>query len=159
MSGIAGPDTEEALRSACERRNIQPSVKEMESGYESEWMEMELLAAFRDNYSKLLRHMSPADQKLWATRRCYRLSQYRRVPRKRGVYLLVFRNRSSSGHIGYVGETGNLYDRMQGYHRDVISFGLNPDNYSFCWVLTPQHKAIETNLRTESSRVLRRLFG
>lgn len=148
VSGIAGPDTEEALRSACESRNIQPSVKEMESGYESEWMEMELLAAFRDNYSKLLRHMSPADQKLWATRRCYRLSQYRRVPRQRGVYLLVFRNRSSSGHIGYVGETGNLYDRMQGYHRDVISFGLNPDNYSFCWVLTPQHKAIEANLRT-----------
>lgn len=149
VSGIAGPDTEAALRTVCERRNTRSSVKETELGAsnESGQMEMELPTAFRDNYSKLLSHMSPADQKLWATRRCYRLSQYHRAPRQRGVYLLVFRNRSSSGHIGYVGETGNLYDRIQGYHRDVRFLGLNPDHYSFCWVLTPQHKAIEANLR------------
>ncbi|SDG93767.1 peptidoglycan-binding domain-containing protein [Nitrosomonas sp. Nm132] len=148
-TGIAGPDTEEALRVACENRGDQPSSEELEFGaiYESEWMEMELPAAFRDNYSRLLTHMLPADQGLWATRRCYRLSQYHRAPQQRGVYLLIFRHRSPSGHIGYVGESENLRERMQGYRRDAIFFGLNPDNYAFCWVLTSQHKAIEEGLR------------
>lgn len=150
VSGIAGPDTEEALKAACRKQNIQLPAKEMESNvtnYMGEWMEAELPSVFRNNYSKLLSYMSPADQKIWAGRRCYRLSHYRNTPQQGGVYLLVFRNRTPGGHIGYIGETGNLYDRMQGYHRDVIFLGLNPDHYSFCWVLTSQRKMIEANLR------------
>lgn len=149
VSGIAGPDTEAALRTVCERRNTRSSVKETELGAsnESGQMEMELPTAFRDNYSKLLSHMSPADRKIWAGRQCYRLSHYRSAPQQGGVYLLVFRNRTPGGHIGYIGETGNLYNRVRGYHRDVIFLGLNPDHYSICWVLTPQHKAIEASLR------------
>jgi len=117
------------------------------TNYMGEWMEAELPSVFRNNYSKLLSYMSPADQKIWASRRCYRLSHYRSAPQQGGVYLLVFRNRTPGGHIGYIGETGNLYDRVRGYHRDVMFLGLNPDHYSFCWVLTPQHKMIEANLR------------
>ncbi|MCC6916817.1 peptidoglycan-binding protein [Nitrosomonas sp.] len=150
VSGIAGPDTEAALKTACGKQNAQLPVKELESNVISrmgEWTAAELPAVFRKNYSKLLSYMSPADRKIWAGRQCYRLSHYRSAPQQGGVYLLVFRNRTPGGHIGYIGETGNLYNRVRGYHRDVIFLGLNPDHYSICWVLTPQHKAIEASLR------------
>lgn len=149
VTGIAGPDTEEALKDACKTRGRQLLPDEMEFGAhdESEWQEMELRAGFRANYNALLRHMLPADRGLWATRRCFRLSQYDRAPRQRGVYLLIFLNRTPSGQVGYVGEAENLFERMQGYRRDVFALGLNSENYAFCWVLTAQHKSIERGLR------------
>ena len=148
-TGIAGPDTEEALKSACERRGGRPSAAEMElgTGYENEWLERELPAAFRDNYNQLLSYMSPADRSLWATRRCYRLSQWDRAPAQGGVYLVIFREPMRAGRIGYVGESGNLRERMQGYRRDVIFLGLDPDNYVFCYVRTPERGIIEGRLR------------
>ncbi|SFD98638.1 peptidoglycan-binding protein [Nitrosomonas sp. Nm166] len=148
-TGIAGPDTEEALRSACERRDGQPSAEEMEfgTGYEGEWLEMELPTDFLDNYNRLLSSMSPADRSLWATRRCYRLSQWDRAPAQGGVYLVIFRKPMRAGRIGYVGESGNLRDRMQGYRRDAIFLGLDPDNYAFCYVRTPERGIIEGRLR------------
>lgn len=148
-TGIAGPDTEEALRAACERRGGQPSAEEMEygAGYESEWLEMELPAAFQTNFQTLVRRMKAKHQTLWDSKRCYPLSQWNNAPKQGGVYLLIFRNRSPSGHIGYVGQTGNLYVRMRVHHRQIRSHGLDPDSYAFCWYPTPQHKSIEESIR------------
>lgn len=148
-TGISGPDTEEALRAACERRGGQPSAEEMESDadYEGEWLEMELPAGFRTNYQTLVRRMKPEHRTLWNSKRCYPLSQWNNAPQQRGIYLLIFRDRSASGRIGYVGETRNLYDRMGVHHRQIRSHGVDPDNYAFCWHPTPRHKAIEEGIR------------
>lgn len=148
-TGIAGPDTEEALRSACERRGGELSAAEMElgTGYENEWLEMELPADFQTHFQTLVRRMKAKHQTLWDSKRCYPLSQWNNAPQQGGVYLLIFRNRSPSGHIGYVGQTGNLYVRMRVHHRQIRSHGLDPDSYAFCWYPTPQHKSIEESLR------------
>lgn len=148
-TGIAGPDTEEALRSACERRGGQPSAEEMEfgTGYESEWLELELPDAFQTNFQTLVNRMKAKHRTFWDSKRCYPLSQWNNAPKQGGVYLLIFRNRSPSGHIGYVGQTGNLYVRMRVHHRQIRSHGLDPDSYAFCWYPTPQHKSIEESIR------------
>lgn len=157
-SGIVGPDTEEALRAVCENRDgRRPSTEaEFAATYESggargavgEWAEMELPSKFRLNYDTLVNRMPPQHQRLWERSRCYLLSEWHRAPRKRGgVYLLIFRNPSRRSHIGYVGMTGNLYERMRGYNRDVIALGHDPNNYAFCWYETPQYQRIEQSLR------------
>lgn len=157
-SGIVGPDTEEALRAACENRDgRRPSTEaEFAATYESgsargavgEWAEMELPPRFRLNYDTLVNRMPPQHQRLWERSRCYLLSEWHRAPRKRGgVYLLIFRNPSRRSHIGYVGMTGNLYERMRGYNRDVLALGHDPNNYAFCWYETPQYQRIEQSLR------------
>ena len=149
-TGIAGPDTEEALSAACESRGGQPSAEEMEfgAGYEGEWLEMELPVDFQTNFQTLVRRMKAKHQALWDSGRCYPLSQWNSAPQQGGVYLLIFRSRSPSGHIGYVGETGNLYVRMGVHHRQIRSHGLDPDNYAFCWYPTPRHKSIEESIRS-----------
>lgn len=149
-TGIAGPDTEEVLRAACERGSGQPSAEEMEFGaaYEGEWLEMELPVDFQTHFQTLVRRMKAKHQALWDSGRCYPLPQWNNAPQEGGVYLLIFRSRSPSGHIGYVGETGNLYVRMGVHHRQIRSHGLDPNNYAFCWYPTPRHKSIEESIRS-----------
>lgn len=157
VSGIVGPDTEEALKAVCAARRGRTLLGEAEvgsfggrqqdRGVPPRSMEMELPAAFRENYRRLLEHLPPADQGRWATRRCYLLSQWDRAPRQGGVYIIVFRAPMRAGRIGYVGETGNLYKRMYVHHGNLIRLGLDPNDYSFCYFRTPEHGIIEGRLR------------
>ncbi len=157
-SGIVGPDTEEALKAACGSRGDQrpPDQTEFGSMFESERSrgllrrppELELPAEFQTNYDRLVQRMPQGHRGRWyPTSQCYPLSQWNNAPEQRGVYLLIFRNPSPRGHIGYVGETGNLYERIGRHHRDALRLGLDPGNYAFCWFQTSQHRAIEEAIR------------
>ena len=157
-TGVLGPETEAALKAACGDPGERPPSTESESASHYErWSdrgelgagtEMELPSRFRLNYDTLVNRMKRQHKGLWEHSRCYLLSEWHRAPQKRrGVYLLIFRHPSRRSHIGYVGRSENLYDRMRGYNRDVIALGHDPNDYAFCWYETPQYKSIEESLR------------
>ncbi len=157
-SGIVGPDTEEALKAACGSRVDRYVAEEMPFGTDTEsWLpvgvaheraETELPRGLAANYQSLRDSMLPKHRIIWdRSSRCYPLSKWKNAPAKTGVYLLIFPKKSTSGHIGYIGRSQDLYKRMRGYRRDLMAFGLNPDKYAFCWHETPQYKSVELSLR------------
>ncbi len=159
VSGIAGPDTEAALKAACGSQGdrLPPDETEFDAVFESERPrgllrarpEMELPPAFQANYDRLVSRMKRVRQRNWMSERCYSLSQFNNAPERGGVYLLVFDKPMRDGRIGYVGRTGNLRERLQGHHRDALQFGLDPTNYAFCYIETPQYLAVEEAIRRD----------
>lgn len=61
--------------------------------------------------------------------------------------MIVFRAPMRRGRIGYVGETGNLYERMRVHRGNMNRLGLDPSNYAFCYFQTPERGIIEGRLR------------